>query len=202
MRLPRSSSTPRSRPIGLAVQTGAPDERVRLQHLPGLEPHARRLDGLDDLAEEDLDAELLERLLGVLAELLLEHPEELRRGLDERDPGVLLRDIRVVLGEGVVVELRQRAGALHPGGAAADDDDVQCAVLGERVVLVRGLPLLQHVLLQTDGVGERVHRERVLRSAGGAEEVDLGAEPEHEVVVGQRLHLRELDLTARRGRSR
>ena len=52
------------------------------------------------------------------------------------------------------------------------------------------------MLFQTDGVGERVHREGVLRSAGGAEEVDLGAEPEHEVVVGQRLHLRELDLTA------
>ena len=169
---------------------------MRLEHLPGLERHARRLDRLDDLAEEDLDAELLELLLGVLAEVLLEHPEELRRSLDERDPRVLLRHVRVVLGEGVVVELGQRAGALDPGWAAADDDDVECAVLGERVVLVRRLPLLQYVLLEADGVGERVHRERVLGSAGGAEEVDLGAEREHEVVIGQRLHLRELDLAA------
>ena len=44
------------------------------------------------------------------------------------------------------------------------------------------------------GVGERVHRERVLGGALGAEEVDLGAERQHQVVVGQRRHLGERDL--------
>ena len=36
--------------------------------------------------------------------------------------------------------------------------------------------------------------KRVLRGAFGAEEVDLGAEPENEIVVGERRHLRELHL--------
>ena len=202
MRLPRWSSRPSVAGNRIRLQPRAPDERVGLEHLPGLERDAGRLDRLDDLAEEDVDAALLERLLGVLAEVLLEHPEEVRRGLDERDPRMLRRHVRVVLGEVVVVELGQRAGALHSGRPAADDDDVQRAVLGERLVLVRRLPLGEHVLLQADGVGERVHRERVLRRAGGAEEVDLGAEREHEVVVGQRLHLRELHFAAGRDRCR
>ena len=50
------------------------------------------------------------------------------------------------------------------------------------------------VLLQTDGVRERVHREAVLGRALGAEEVDGRAERDHEVVVGERRHLRELHL--------
>ena len=47
---------------------------------------------------------------------------------------------------------------------------------------------VEDVILEADRIGERVHRERMLGGAGGAEEVDLGAEREHEVVVGQRLH--------------
>ena len=48
--------------------------------------------------------------------------------------------------------------------------------------------------LQAHRVGERVERERVLRRALDAEEVDLGAEAEDEVVVGQRLELAETHL--------
>ena len=93
-----------------------------------------------------------------------------------------------------MVELGQRAGALHSGRAAADDDDVERTVLGQRLVLVRGFPSREDVLLEAHRIGERVHRERVLGGTGGSEEVDLGAEREHEVVVGQRRHLGELDL--------
>ena len=48
--------------------------------------------------------------------------------------------------------------------------------------------------LQPHGVGERVEREGVLGRALDAEEVDLRAQPEDEVVVSQRLELGELDL--------
>src|SRR5690606_35085510 len=97
-------------------------EADRHQHLAGLDRAlcavlagvgdgdlvARVLDGLDLRAGEDLDAELL-----VLA-------------------GDLLRDIRILVGEGPVEELDDRAlhavvgqhvGELHADGAGADDDD-------------------------------------------------------------------------------
>ena len=102
--------------------------------------------------------------------------------------------LRIVLGEVAAIELGDRAGALHAGRAAADDDDVEGAVVDEARVLVRRLPPLQQVLLEADGIGQRVHRERVLGRTLGPEEVDLGAEREHEDVVGEGRHLGELHL--------
>jgi hypothetical protein len=50
------------------------------------------------------------------------------------------------------------------------------------------------VVPEAHGIGERVHREGVLLGALDAEEVDPRAQPQHEVVVGDRRHLCEGDL--------
>jgi hypothetical protein len=50
------------------------------------------------------------------------------------------------------------------------------------------------VVLEPHRVGQRVERKRVLRGPIHAEEVDLGPERQHEVVVAHRLELAEADL--------
>ena len=137
---------------------------------------------------------LLERLSRVRAEVRLEHPEDVRPRLDQDDPRLLLWNARVVPGEVVAIELGDRAGAFDPGRPAADDDDVERAVLDQARVLVGRFPPPEHVLLQPDRVGEGVHREGVLGGPLGPEERDLCAEPEHEIVVGQGRHVRESHL--------
>ena len=88
-------------------------------------------DGLDSLAEHDLDASLLELVLRVLPNVRLEHREQLRSGLDEDQPRLLRRHSAIVLREVASVELGQRTDALDAGGAAADDDDVERPVVDE-----------------------------------------------------------------------
>src|SRR5512132_1391184 len=60
----------------VGLQARSPDQRVGVQHGSGLQPHARRLDALDDLPEHDLDGALLERLRGVRLQTLLEHRQD------------------------------------------------------------------------------------------------------------------------------
>ena len=114
--------------------------------------------------------------------------------LDEHDPRLLLWEVREVLREVISVELGERARALHPGRPAADDHHVDDPVVQKTRVPVGGFPLVQNVLLEAHRVGEGVHREGVLGSALGSEEVDLRTERRHEVVIGERRHLGELHL--------
>ena len=178
----------------VALQARAPDQRVRGDLGAGLQRDAGRRDGGDAGVRDDLDGALLQRLSRVRAEVRLEHPEDVGPGLDEHDPCLLLRDVRVVPREVAAVELRDRACALDPGRPAAHDDDVERAVLDQARVLVGRLPPPEHVLFQADRVGQRVHGERVLGGTLRPEERDLGAEPEHEEVVGEGRHLRERHL--------
>ena len=187
---------------GARLQAGAPDQRVRRDHRPRLEGDAGRFDLRDHLAQQHLDAPLLQLLLGVGADLRPEHRHELRTGLDEDEARLALGDPRVVLGEVAAVQLGQSSGALDAGGPAADDDDGDRTVVHQGGVPVRRLPSRQDVLAEALCVGERVHRERVLLGALDAEEVGPGAEAQHEVVVGERRHLCELHLAAGRGRCR
>ena len=174
------------------LEAGAPHEGVRLDGRSGLELDPRRRDRRHDLSEPHLDATLLERLLRVGADVALEHREQRGSCLDQRDRGLLLRDLRVVLRELVAVQLDQRPGALDAGRTAPDDGDVQRSVLDQGGIPVGRLPATQHVRAEAHGVRERVQRECVLVSALDAEVVDLGAERDDEVVVGQRGHLAEL----------
>ena len=110
-------------------------------------------------------------------------------------------DVRIVLPEDARVELRERAGRLDPRRPAADDDDVQRAVVDQRRVLVRGLPQAQDVVLEPHCVGERVQREGVVGRALDAEEVDLRAEPEARGSRSSAASVRRIAPRARRGRS-
>jgi hypothetical protein len=102
-------------------------------------------------------------------------------------------DVRVVLAKDLV-ELGHGAGSLDPGRATADHDHVQRTVLDELRVAVRRLPALEHVILEPHRIRERVERKRVLGRPVHAEEVDLRAERENEVVVSLRRELVEADL--------
>ena len=178
----------------VGLQPGPPDQRVGVQHGAGLQPDPCRLDALDHLAEHDLDRALLERLLRVGLQALLEHRQDGVPGLDHDDPSLVLRDVGVVLRQVLPVQLGERAGALDPGRAGADDDDVERAVVDQVRVAVRRRPAFEHVVLQAHGVGQRVHRERVLGGAGDPEEIHGRPEPEHEVVVRDGPHLGERHL--------
>ena len=180
----------------MRLQPGAPHERVRLQLGARPQGDAGRLHGGDDLTEDDVDAPLLEGFLRVALELGLEHREQRRAPLDEGEHGLLLGDVRIVLREVAAIELGQRPGALDAGRPAPDDHDVQRAVVDQGWVPIRRLPLLQDVLSDAHRVGQRVHREGVLLRTFDPEEVDASAQREHQVVVRDRLHLRELHLSA------
>src|SRR4029453_14645305 len=134
------------------LEAGAPDERVRLELLARLELHALRRDRLDHFAGRHLDAALREPLDGVVPELRLEHREDLRAGLDERDPGSILAAARVVLAELARVELRERPRGLDSRRPAADDDDVQGPVVDQRGILVGRLPETRALALPPNGV--------------------------------------------------
>ena len=54
--------------------------------------------------------------------------------------------------------------------------------------------LSRRCVLEAHGVGERVHRKRVLGCALRSEEVDPGPERQDEIVVRKRRHLREANL--------
>jgi len=84
----------------------------------------------------------------------------------------------------LAVELRECARGLDARRPAADDDDRQRAVVGEFLVLVGRLPAFEDVVLELDRVGQGVHRKRVLGGSLRPEVVHLGAQGEHEVVVG------------------
>ena len=86
----------------------------------------------------------------------------------------------------LVDEVGERAGELDAGGSAADDDEVQRALVDQRRVTVGVLEHADDARSQPLGVIEAVERERVLRGARGAEEVRLRARREHDRVAGER----------------
>ena len=88
--------------------------------------------------------------------------------------------------EEIAIELGESAGGLDARRTAADDHDVEDAVLDERRIAIGSLPVAQDVLLEAHGVRQRVHREGVLLAAVRAEEIDIRAERQHEVVVRDR----------------
>ena len=158
------------------------------------ERHASRRHRLHPCAGHHLDRPFLERLLCVLAQVRLEHREDLVAGLDEDDAGLLLREVRIVRDEVRPVQLGQSSRRLDAGRSASDHDDRQRTVVDELAVLVRRLPALEDVVLELDRVRQRVHGKRVLVGALRPEEVHLRPEGEDEEVVGDGRETVEADF--------
>ena len=110
-------------------------------------------------------------------------------------PWVVLREVRPV-------QLGQRPRRLHAGRPAADDDDVERAVLDQRRVAVDWPPSARSRDPSAAPRGASCTSERVLVGALGAEEVHLGAEAVDEVVVRDRREAVEARPGGRPGRCR
>lgn len=138
--------------------------------------------GVHPVPHAQLHAAVLQLLGRVLPVLLAELLEQRGAALDQRDLQGARVHLRVEDVQLLLAEVGERAGDLHPGGAAADDGDVQLVARG---VAGGALQLGEHPLADGQRLGAGVHRHRVLLGAGGAEEVGGRAVGQHQVVVGQ-----------------
>ena len=176
---------------GVGLHAGGPDlgDGVDALGAAVLELHleAALVDLGDHAAEHHLDAELLELLLGLLAELGTEGRQHLRRGVDEDDarlPGV---DRAEVLAQRVVRQLGDLAGHLHAGRTGADDDEGQQVV---DVVTAGGTELghlegAEDAAAELEGVVDALHAGRELGEVVVAE-VGLAGTGRHEQGVVRR----------------
>ena len=157
----------------LRLQAGAPDERVRVQHLARLQRHARRRDGRTTLAAHHLDVALLERLRRVVAEVRLEHREQRRAGLDQDQPCARSCGISgIVLREVAAVQLGQRARRIStPVGPPPTTTTFRAPSSTSEGSRSAASHCPRTCSFSRTASGERVHREAVLGRALGAEEV-------------------------------
>ena len=133
--------------------------------MPSLRLHdeAALVDVGDHLAEPDLDAALLQRPLGRLAELGAERRQHLAGGVEQDDPRLAGVDAAEVLAQRAVGELGDLAGHLDPGRAGADDDEGQ-----QPLDLLLGLGQLGELeraedpAAQLEGVVDALHAGREL----------------------------------------
>src|SRR4029079_3742905 len=95
-------------------------------------------------------------------------------------------DGRIDLAERVVHQIAQRARELHADRAGADDDERQRFTSTADVGLDRGrLEDVEDVTLQSLGVREPFHGQRILPDAGDAEVVRDRSHRDHEMVIGE-----------------
>ena len=117
----------------------------------------------DHRAELDLDAELLQRVLGLLAQRPAERREHLGRRVEQDHPGLARVDPAEVAVQRAVRQLGDLAGHLDAGGARAHDDEGQqpvdlVLVVGE----LRQLEGAEDAAAQLEGVVDALHAGREL----------------------------------------
>ena len=117
---------------GAGLHAGGPDLGHRVDAATGavlvLDLEAALVDVDDHRTELDLDPEVLQRGLGLLAELRAERRQHLGRGVEQDHPGLPGVDAAEVVLQGPVGELGDLAGHLHTGRAGADDHEGEQAV--------------------------------------------------------------------------
>ena len=145
-------------------------------------------DGLHADPHAKLDAVPLEDPCRVGVALVHEHLQQHGPVVDEMDLGPR-RERRELVHHRGPDHLGQRAGDLDPGRTAADDDEVEGALVDEARVAVGLLEGLDDPRLEAVRVVERIEREGVLRP-GRPEEVRLGAGGQDDVVAGVGLAVR------------
>ena len=171
---------------------GRPHGQVTAQVLAVGQPDLGRGDLGDPGIQPHVDAAVGQLGPGVLAQFLVERPEQRGRHLDQ--PGVHPGrvDVRESGAEHGAAQLGQRAGQLHSGRAAADHGHVQVAVLQAEPLEARHQVITQH-----DGIGPGVQAERVLRRALDPVERGRHAGRHDEVVVAEVAPVGELDPAGR-----
>ena len=133
-----------------------------LMRRPVRQRHVTRADGsVTPVPSAELDAVLLEDPRRVGVALVGEHLEELLAVVDEVDLRAR-RQRRELVDHRRVDHLGQGAGDLDPGRAAADDDEVDRALVDELRIAVGLLERLDDPRPQAVRVVERVEREGVL----------------------------------------
>ena len=137
---------------------------------------------LDASLQEEFDTEFLQFASGIAVGLVGERAEHDGSVVDEPDrrPGQV--EVAVAIGHDLVDEVGDGTGGLHPGRSAADDHDVERALVDAGGVLGGVLETLEQARAQAFGVGHRVQRERVLVGAGHAEVVGHRTGREDQVV--------------------
>ena len=116
---------------------------------------------LDRRAGAHVDPAPLEGLAGVALRGGAERRQQLVAHLEQVHPGPVHVEVAEVLAQHLGEQLDQRAGHLDAGGAAADDHEVQGAVVDERRVGVGRLEPAEHVVAEADRVAQAVEREAV-----------------------------------------
>ena len=130
--------------------------------------------------------------------LVGERPEHDLGRVDEVDLGAADVEVVVAPDHDVVDEVGQRPRRLDPGGARADDHEVERALVEQLRVPVGVLEHLEDAGAQPLGVVERVQRDGVVGGARGVEVVRLRPHGEDEVVAGVRAAVGAADGPGRR----
>ena len=182
--------SPSSLPSGLACTPAAHTLVVGLDAAAGavlvLDVDAPLVDVDDHRAELHLDAELLQRVLGLLAELRAERRQHLRRRVEQDHPGLAGVDPAEVVAQRAVRELGDLAGHLDAGRAGADDHEGQQPL--DLLLVVGDLGELEGAedpAAQLEGVVDALHAGRELGELVVAE-VGLAGAGRHDQRVVRR----------------
>src|SRR5665811_948745 len=113
-----------------------------------------------------VDVALLQRSAGIVTKIRMERGENVWAHLDKRDVDALRVELGVSRRHVVVAEFGERAGRLHAGRAAADDDDAEILVdvIDDRVLQTR-----EHLVAHGQCLRTQVQRHRVILCTRDAE---------------------------------
>ena len=144
-----------------------------------------RLDIIDGWAKEDVDAEVLQSVLGILGEFWVEGCEQAVASFDEDDIEVSGVDVSVVCADGATDEVRKGTCEFDSGGPSSDHDDGHKTSSFGRVFGDLGaFKGFENTSADLQGIRERLEADGVLGPLVFAVEGGTCSAGEDEVVEG------------------
>ncbi len=129
---------------------------------------------------------LLQQLKRCIRESLGQRRQDTRRGFNENDLEIAFgRDAIETEGDQFTGRVVQLGREFDPSRAGADDRHVQLAGHERRLLRVRAQASIQQPGAETFGLGGRIERDRMLRSARCSKIVGLAPHRNYEGIVGQ-----------------